>query len=74
VIIGYGLAFYFMTLVLKTMPVGITYAIKTVIVRSIGAVLLFFKHMDNHHACNNQRHPYDRRSTGNFLISDCTDA
>jgi len=27
VIVGYGLAFYFMTLVLKTMPVGITYAI-----------------------------------------------
>lgn len=27
VVIGYGMAFYFMTLVLKTIPVGITYAI-----------------------------------------------
>ncbi|MBT3187500.1 MAG: multidrug efflux SMR transporter [Anaerolineae bacterium] len=27
VAIGYGISFYFMTLVLKTMPVGITYAI-----------------------------------------------
>jgi small multidrug resistance pump len=27
VIVGYGLAFYFMTLVLRTIPVGITYAV-----------------------------------------------
>ena len=27
VMIGYGFAFYFMTLVLKTIPIGITYAI-----------------------------------------------
>lgn len=27
VIVGYGVAFYFMTLVLRTIPVGITYAI-----------------------------------------------
>jgi len=27
IIVGYGVAFYFMTLVLRTMPVGITYAI-----------------------------------------------
>jgi len=27
VIIGYGVAFYFMTLVLRTIPIGITYAI-----------------------------------------------
>ena len=27
VIVGYGVAFYFMTLVLRTIPVGITYAV-----------------------------------------------
>lgn len=27
VIVGYGLAFYFLSLVLKTLPVGITYAV-----------------------------------------------
>ena len=27
VVVGYGLAFYFMTLVLRTIPVGITYAV-----------------------------------------------
>ena len=27
VVIGYGIAFYFMTLVLRVMPIGITYAI-----------------------------------------------
>jgi len=27
VIVGYGIAFYFMTLVLRTVPLGITYAI-----------------------------------------------
>jgi small multidrug resistance pump len=42
VIIGYGLAFYFMTLVLKTMPVGITYAtwagLGIVLVAIVGAI------------------------------------
>jgi len=27
VVIGYGIAFYFMTLVLRTIPIGITYAV-----------------------------------------------
>jgi len=27
VVIGYGIAFYFMTLVIRTIPIGITYAI-----------------------------------------------
>ena len=27
VVLGYGIAFYFMTLVLRTIPVGITYAV-----------------------------------------------
>ena len=27
VVVGYSLAFYFMTLVLRTLPIGITYAI-----------------------------------------------
>ena len=27
VVVGYGVAFYFMTLVLRTIPIGITYAI-----------------------------------------------
>lgn len=36
VVIGYGMAFYFMTLVLKTLPVGITYAIWS----GVGIVLI----------------------------------
>lgn len=43
VIIGYGIAFYFMTLVLRSIPVGITYAIWAgmgiVLVALVGAVL-----------------------------------
>jgi len=43
VIIGYGVAFYFMTLVLRTIPVGITYAVWSglgvVLVAIVGAVL-----------------------------------
>lgn len=43
VIIGYCVAFYFMTLVLRTIPVGVTYAIWSgvgiVLVAIIGAVL-----------------------------------
>lgn len=36
VVIGYGVAFYFMTLVLRTIPIGITYAIWS----GIGIVLI----------------------------------
>ncbi len=43
VIIGYGIAFYFMTLVLRTIPIGITYAIWSgigiVLIAIIGALL-----------------------------------
>ena len=43
VIIGYGVSLYFMTLVLKTMPVGITYAIWAglgiVLVAIVGAIV-----------------------------------
>ena len=43
VVIGYGVAFYFMTLVLRTIPIGITYAIWSglgiVLVTIIGIVL-----------------------------------
>ena len=43
VIVGYGVAFYFMTLVLKTMPIGITYAIWAglgiVLVAIVGAIV-----------------------------------
>jgi small multidrug resistance pump len=43
VVAGYGTSFYFMTLVLRTMPVGVTYAIWSgigiVLVAIIGALL-----------------------------------
>ena len=43
--LGYGLSFYFMTLVLKTIPLGITYAIWSglgiVVISAIGVV--FYK-------------------------------
>ncbi len=43
IIAGYGLAFYFMTLVLRTLPIGITYAIWSglgiVLVTIVGAIL-----------------------------------
>lgn len=43
VIVGYGVAFYFMTLVLRSIPVGVTYAIWAglgiVLVAIAGAVL-----------------------------------
>ena len=43
VVIGYGIAFYFMTLVLKTIPLGITYAVWSglgiVLVAIFGALL-----------------------------------
>jgi small multidrug resistance pump len=45
VIVGYGVAFYFMTLVLRVIPIGITYAIWSgvgiVLVAIVG--LLFYK-------------------------------
>lgn len=45
VIVGYGVAFYFMTLVLRVVPIGITYAIWSgvgiVLVAIVG--LLFYK-------------------------------
>ena len=43
VVVGYGVAFYFMTLVLRSIPVGVTYAIWAglgiVLVAIVGAVL-----------------------------------
>lgn len=45
VIIGYGAAFYFMTLVLRTIPIGVTYAIWSgvgiVLIAIVGAI--FYK-------------------------------
>ena len=44
VIIGYGVAFYFMTLVLRTLPIGITYAIWSgvgIVLVSVVGVLLY---------------------------------
>jgi len=43
VVIGYGIAFYFMTLVLRTIPIGITYAVWSgvgiVLVAVVGTLL-----------------------------------
>ena len=41
VVVGYGVSFYFMTLVLRTIPVGITYAVWSgiVLVTIVGAFL-----------------------------------
>jgi len=43
VVVGYGIAFYFMTLVLRTLPIGITYAVWSgfgiVLVAIVGALL-----------------------------------
>ncbi len=43
VVIGYGIAFYFMTLVLRYIPVGITYAVWAglgiVLVAAVGAIV-----------------------------------
>ena len=43
VVVGYGVAFYFMTLVLRTIPIGITYAIWAglgiVLVTIVGTIL-----------------------------------
>ncbi|MCK5665175.1 MAG: QacE family quaternary ammonium compound efflux SMR transporter, partial [Thiotrichaceae bacterium] len=44
VIVGYGIAFYFMTLVLRTIPIGITYAIWSglgIVLVTIVGVLLY---------------------------------
>jgi small multidrug resistance pump len=43
VVVGYGVAFYYMTLVLRTIPIGITYAVWSgvgiVLVAIVGALL-----------------------------------
>ena len=43
VLIGYGVSFYFMTLVLRTIPIGITYAIWSgigiVFIAAVGAII-----------------------------------
>ena len=43
VVTGYGLAFYFMTLVLRTIPIGITYAVWSgigiVLIAVVGAII-----------------------------------
>ncbi len=43
VVVGYGLAFYFLTLVLRTIPIGVTYAVWSglgiVLVTIAGAIL-----------------------------------
>ena len=43
VLAGYGISFYFMTLVLRTIPIGITYAVWSgigiVLIATVGAVL-----------------------------------
>ena len=44
VVVGYGLAFYFMTLVLRTIPLGITYAVWSglgIVLVTIVGVLLY---------------------------------
>ena len=45
VLIGYGVAFYFMTLVLRTIPIGITYAVWSgigiILIAIVGAI--FYK-------------------------------
>jgi len=42
VLIGYGVSFYFMTLVLRTIPIGITYAVWSgvgiVLISAVGAI------------------------------------
>lgn len=43
VVVGYGVAFYFLTLVLRTIPIGITYAVWSglgiILVAIVGAML-----------------------------------
>ena len=44
VLIGYGVAFYFLTLVLRTIPVGVTYAIWSglgIVLVTIAGVILY---------------------------------
>jgi len=45
VLVGYGISFYFMTLVLRTIPIGITYAVWSgvgiVLISTVGAI--FYK-------------------------------
>lgn len=42
VVVGYGIAFYFLTLILKVMPIGITYAIWSGLGIVLVAVVGFF--------------------------------
>ena len=42
VVIGYGVAFYFMTLVLRVMPVGVTYAVWSGLGIILVAITSFF--------------------------------
>ena len=49
VVVGYGIAFYFLSLVLKTIPVGVAYAIWSglgVVLISIVAVFVFKQKLD----------------------------
>ncbi|GAB2662791.1 multidrug transporter [Vibrio panuliri] len=49
VVVGYGIAFYFLSLVLKTIPVGIAYAIWSglgVVLISLVGVVLFKQKLD----------------------------
>ena len=49
VVLGYGIAFYLLTLVLRTMPVGITYAIWSglgIVLVSIAGWLMFGQRFD----------------------------
>jgi len=42
VVVGYGVAFYFMTLVLRVMPIGITYAVWSGVGVVLVAIVGFF--------------------------------
>ncbi len=57
VVVGYGVAFYFMTLTLRTIPLGITYAIWSglgmVLVTIAGALL--YKQLPDMPAVSNHR-------------------
>ena len=49
VVVGYGFSFYFLSLVLKTIPIGITYAIWSgvgIVLISIIGVVLFKQSLD----------------------------
>ncbi len=49
VVVGYGLAFYFLTLTLRTLPVGITYAIWSgvgIVLVTVLAILFYHQEPD----------------------------